>query len=345
MLVGSDTSSYITTSYSKQFAEAETIEFWVRAYTPLLLANTGFILINQDNHFSFALVAGASYSAVTMKFTVNAATPVSVSGSISSTQLSGWIYVAGVIGLNEIKSYLITDETDPVVAASLISVLPSYSSKSLIFNAAPITTPAAKFVGGLREFRIWGKYKTPGELRGQRFVRPAVHAPGLYFYLPMDESSGAAVVERVSQTSIAVDSNYWYDRTDDLVTAYGDSSQESRGNVALAVQDKGGIRFNVSSGSYTYNELTFVLWIRLTSGAQVQLQWLGYYIMSMKIDLTVSTTTTIQYADYKTSLRSSPVPANAWNSVAFVRGVSSRKVYVNGVSKTFDDSEVRGSAR
>ena len=340
-LVGADSSSYMTTTYSKKFAEAETIEFWVRAYTPNVLTGTVITIITQPGHFDFALNFISGYNAGTVTFTIHGATDeIVTSQPFTADYLSGWVHVAGVIGLNEIKSFVMLDESAPVIATNTISSLAGYSSSSLVFEAVPSAPGSAHFVLGIREFKIWGKYKTPGELRGLRFARPSAHEPGLSFYLPMDESSGPILVERVSESAVVVDANYWYDQADDRVNAYGGSSQQVRDNIALAMRNQGELRFNISGGSHTYNEMTFMLWLRMTPSSQILIQWSGYYIFTMKVDLTATTTTTFKYADYKTTPRSSPIPAGTWNSIAFVRGSSSRKFYVNGVSKTFDDLSV-----
>ena len=319
-VLAGETRSYFATTYKGKFSEAETIEFWVRVYTTKSSV-AKVVLIKQDSHFTFSMNTSAAI------FSVNTATPEDMcSQSFTAEQLSGWIYVAGVIGLNEIKSYIMLDENPPVVAANTISSLPSYASNSLIFEAVPDV--AGRFVAGLREFKIWGKYKSPGELRGQRFVQPSTHAPGLMFYLPMDESSGENVVERISEASFSANKNYWLNQTDDTVIAHEHSSPLVRNSVALAMQGTGTLSFSLPNSSHTYNEITFMLWIRLTPAAFAIIKLGGYYPLTLTLNLALSTNT-IAYSDYSEKI-TPPIEPEKWHSLAFVRGVSNRKVYLNG---------------
>ncbi len=326
-MISSVTASYISATSPGPFAESETIEFWTRIYSPT--STSVVTLITQANHFTFTL----STSAAT--FTVNTGSPLTMtSAALTTDQLYGWIYVAGVIGLNEIKCFLMLDESAPILAAGTISGLPNYLGNNLVFGAIPSLVPAVRFVAGIREFRVWGRYSSPGQLRGERFVQRSRHAPGLLYYLPMDESSGTSIIERISGNSIAVDANYWCNQTDSTVISNSNLSPQVRDSVSLAMRDKGEIRFSVSSETYTYNELTFMLWIRLTPSAKVLIQWNGYYIFTLGIDLTMNPTTTITYNDYKTVPKGSQLSADRWNSVAFVRGSNYRKLYLNGALVT-----------
>jgi len=61
------TESEITAYYDKLFSDAETIEFWVKAYTPTSKANV--VMIYQENHFTFGMDGNAKQ----IKFSINTA--------------------------------------------------------------------------------------------------------------------------------------------------------------------------------------------------------------------------------------------------------------------------------
>jgi len=271
--------------------------------------------------------------------------------SLTDSQLSGWIHVAAVIGLNEIRSFLVVDDNLPYVTATTINAMQNYAGRFLTFKCEKQTgSENTKYVVGIREFKIWNQYKSPGEIHGSKYAPVSVNSPGLMFYLPMDESSGTQVTEIISNTKYPTAPNansiYYWQEYDPQSVSNGFISGRIRKSVALALQSNELISFNISKSTPTYSDATIMFWIYLSTTARFAFSINSGTVFKLNINMDENPSVVSVYNYTEVKPRSKPIPENRWTSVVYVRSGGSylipafRKFYINNVEVNTDQRDV-----
>ena len=326
-----DSNSEIDIPYNATVFEAETIEFWVKFYTPTL-ADT-VLLLSQDLHFKF-------YWAVSnFNFQVQSVAVPMDSATLIDSQLSRWIYVAGVIGLNEINCFLIVDDSLPI-QGSPASSLGIYQGNPLKILAQSSGT--ANFIAGIKELRVWLQYKTYTELQGSRFNSPSSRAPGLVLYFSMDESSGNNLLDMVSGNEVTVNDTFWSADPEYSAVVNGSSSPHLQKNVALLLKDKSTcLTLELPNATWVYNEFTFMIWIKMADKGLLYMNYTGTTFLSVNIDLTKSSGNIITiWKTNKDTSKTATLQVQQWQAYAYTVGVQGHPTYVNGKSIITDASIV-----
>ena len=330
---GSNTGSLINVTYNSTVYEAEVIEFWMRIYTPTLVENRTFV--SQDSHFNFSCNNNG------VNFTVQNVSQC-MNTLLTPTQLSGWFYVAGVIGFNSIKCFLIVDDSTPF-SSTPSPGLGAYQYSNISFLPNTIGT---NYLIGIKEFKIWLRYKTFTELQSGKYTKPSVNAPCLALYLPLDESTGTYVTEKISKIKYTVDDSYWYSDTDYLAIGNGQSQYVNKKNVALMLQDAAVmINLPLTNTLLMNNEFTFMIWFKMSDKGQ----------LFLNVTATATANSLMAYIDLNKAVgfietiwkifRDTPsgqcsfVPGQ-WQSYAYSVAVVQRLTYANGVNIRADQSTV-----
>ena len=313
--------------------EAEVIEFWMRIYTPTL--DETRLFISQQYHFNFTCNMSG------LNFTVQNVSQA-MQTLLSLNQMKSWIYVAGAIGFNTINCYFIIDDSNPIMAPSSPGLGP-YQNNYIMF--LPQTIGATRYLIGIREFKIWLQYKTYNELQSTRYYKPSRNAPGLALYLPLDETSGSVVVEKISGSKIPVNDSFWSANIDYLTIQNGNSQYNQKDKVALMLQDNTTqINLDLTNRMLINNELTFMIWFKMLGRGQLFLNLTGKANRLMAyIDLvkTNGFIETIWKNTKDVPTGSSPLVPGQWQSYAYSIATITRLTYVNAVFIRSDENPVR----
>ena len=320
--MGSDSNSAITFPFKSIVYETETIEFWMRVYTPTLLEARYFV--TQAQHFNF------SYNISAIMFSVQSVKAQMASPSLTQDQQLGWFYVAGVIGLNMINCYLIVDDSLPHSAGPAKS-LGNYQNSNITLY--PTSTLSTKFTIGIREFRIWMQYKTYTELQGSRFTKPSYQAHGLALYIPMDESAGKIIGEKVTGYSIIVNETFWSSTPDYSTLNNGLPQVNQKDNVALMFQDNTIVtQFSFVNTITMYNEFSLLFWFKMSDKGQMYMNLTSIETFNLFIDLTKSTGNFESIWKFlkDTTSKGGLVSAGKWQAYAYTLAIVDRFTYANG---------------
>lgn len=322
-----DANSEIDIPYNVTVFEAETIEFWIKLYTPTLTDTV--VLVSQTLHFNF------SFAISHFNFEVQSVIIPMNSLVLTDDQLGSWIYIAAVIGLNEINSYMIVDDSLPV-QGSPAGLLGNYQSNPLKIFAQ--SSGSVNFIAGIKELRIWLQYKTYTELQGSRYITPSNIAPGLVLYFPMDESSGNIITEIVSGLTLTVNNTFWSPDPEYSTIANGSSPSYIRNNVAILLPDTSTcLNMNLPNATWVYDEFTFMIWIKMSNIGQLNMNYTGVTFFSVMIDLTKSSGNIITtWKANKDTSKTSTLQVKQWQSYAYTVGIQGHPTYVNGIEINTD---------
>ena len=279
-LLGTDILSNITVPYSTPIVEAEILEFWIRIYNPAVItlpSTVSVTLIQQNDHFSFKV--GSS----TFTFEI-LDSPVITIASATISDFNKWIFVAGLLGQNNIRSFLQIDDSTTIETTTKVNPLTGFYSNNIEMYSN-INSAGSNFVAGIREFKIFSHYRAPAEIIERRFDVISNQSYGLELYLKLDESSGEQVLEHVSGIKYPVSADYWDPYQDSQAINNGAFSTQLKSGLSLALQDDLEHSIPVSTNSYIKEDFTFMVWLRFSSLGKLTLMFSGENLFRAVIDL------------------------------------------------------------
>lgn len=260
MVRGGASESEISFKYANELVDAESIDFWVRLFTPELAGEVTIIV--QADHFEFSIDTGAKE----VKFGIPSGAGPDFISAPSSNYLDHWMHIGLGISLTGAQSNLIVND-NAAVYEKLPNARTSISGNVVIM---PVSN-SDSFIVGIKDFRLWSAFKNPGELRGLQYSRPSFRAHDLELYLPLDESSGYRVLEGISNTYIELQSDEYWVRYDDITVADKLVPENAHRDTAIAMQKQSNVEFPLTTDLGIYSEFTMMLWGKFSKKAQFDL--------------------------------------------------------------------------
>ena len=112
-----------------------------------------------------------------------------------------WIFISGIASVSTLTFLIVDDSVKPGSGplSEFLTPADDIIWFHLMYSGAPPGT-TWNIHCALKEFRINNQYRNPNEIIKSRFIKPTIKDPTLECYIPMDESSGTVIKDRVSNT-------------------------------------------------------------------------------------------------------------------------------------------------
>ena len=207
-LTGNGTSGGLTITPSgfKLSSSTYTVEAWIRISTrfqnhPIM---DQFVGNGTTGDWSFAITSQSGRYGIPSLFTRGLSSSEASNWLLASSQLplDSWQHVAVAVDGSTVKFYLngVLDKTHTITSGG--ATVPTASGTFRIGSANRDNNVCCK--GNIADCRVWSVVRTAEEIAENRCVRLTGNEQGLAGYWPLDEGTGASVVEKVSGASSAI---------------------------------------------------------------------------------------------------------------------------------------------